>query len=623
MTAEMPRQPVPPAIRLVGLAICCWLVVLGSTAAARWMQHEAPALIKVRWAPTVSPAARAALETRYSLAEPQLDEATSFRYVLHDGSRENIRALVQDAAVLDTHDIDRSAFRIADTAPRTDAPGGPSGASVMLQRIRITFAVAGSVIGILGLALALVPLTPWGRRHAWLSAPGAIRYGLQTGAAALYGWLPSASPRQVAAFRIALGMALLAFFVDERVNAAAVPLSLRSGSASIIERMTGQVLIAAPWLADWVTPWIAIAAVLFIAGALSRFAFALLAAGALLWGSVYSLRYGSHPASALLLTMLCLLPSRWGDAWSVDAWWRRRGGQPAPAREAREYGYTIWLPGFVLGVALFAAAVAKLREGGAGWILNGTIKYHFLTDVANAPVDWGLQFGLYPRLAIAASLAAVLIEATVLLGAVSRQYWKRAAAGVGTVLLLAGFYLFQGIFWAGWWTLALSFLPWHWIDRDAPGADGRGRRGWPPRVGYVYVALAAIVVGQQIVVSSQKLEVGPLLSTYDMYSRTYNSPAAYERSMSDEYRLVAQLPGNRTETCRVDVADGPALLAHADGMPGADPRLVENALRDCFAGVDGVQRVDVEVARFAIDWARWKPLGTVLVRSAGPLPAVH
>jgi hypothetical protein len=38
-------------------------------------------------------------------------------------------------------------------------------------------------------------------------------------------------------------------------------------------------------------------------------------------------------------------------------------------------------------------------------------------------------------------------------------------------------------------------------------------------------------------------------------------------------------------------------------------------------GADGVQRVDVEVARFAIDWERWKPLDTVRVRIAGSLPA--
>jgi hypothetical protein len=41
----------------------------------------------------------------------------------------------------------------------------------------------------------------------------------------------------------------------------------------------------------------------------------------------------------------------------------------------------------VLGVTFAAAAFAKLRLGGIGWITNGTVTYHFLTDSFDAPVE--------------------------------------------------------------------------------------------------------------------------------------------------------------------------------------------------------------------------------------------
>ena len=61
----------------------------------------------------------------------------------------------------------------------------------------------------------------------------------------------------------------------------------------------------------------------------------------------------------------------------------------------------------VLGVAYFAAAVSKLREGGT-WILNGTVKYHFVTDLHQALVPWGPALTSNHPVAVGLSLAAVL-----------------------------------------------------------------------------------------------------------------------------------------------------------------------------------------------------------------------
>ena len=73
----------------------------------------------------------------------------------------------------------------------------------------------------------------------------------------------------------------------------------------------------------------------------------------------------------------------------------RGGGAPIRHREARRRSMDTrrGLPALVLGVVYFAAALAKMRDTGLAWILNGTVNYHFLSDSPQAMVDWGLQLG--------------------------------------------------------------------------------------------------------------------------------------------------------------------------------------------------------------------------------------
>lgn len=557
------------------------------------------------------------LEASYSLAEPQLDEGTSYRYVLHDVSEANIRRLVHDPAILDTHDIDRRTYRIAAAAARLPGRGTTS----LVDFLGSVLATLGTAAGLLAAATALASLTPWGRRACWIAQPGTFAAAARAAIAAWYATIPPASARQAAAFRMVFGSALLVFFATNRTSAAAVPATPTDPHAGILERVLENAFIANPALADWITPSIVLSATLVVMGAATRWAFAALAAGAVAWGVVNALRYSSHPTSALLLTMLCLVPARWGDAWSLDAWIRRRRGHQARPADPREYGWIIWIPGFVLGVTLCAAAIAKLRAGGLDWILNGTVKYHFLTDVEHAPVTWGLLFGRYHALAVAASFAAIAIEAGVLVGAASSRRRLRVAAGIAAAVLLTGIYLFQGIFWFGWWMLLLSFVPWSWVDRLPPRIDSI-RRTQSPSFAYGAAALAAVVAGQQVIVSWQKLEIAPLLSAYDMYSKTYGSPEAYERSMNDVYRLVAYLSDDDVRTCRLEESDGAILLAAAE-TKGVERHRLETTLRECFGRVTAVERVEIEVARLVIDWERWRPVGLLPVWRVSALPAAH
>jgi hypothetical protein len=72
---------------------------------------DRPVPVNVRWTAAVSDAQREALEERFHLEEPRFTEGTTRAYMLTDVSRENIRALLQHAAVEDTSNLNRVRFR--------------------------------------------------------------------------------------------------------------------------------------------------------------------------------------------------------------------------------------------------------------------------------------------------------------------------------------------------------------------------------------------------------------------------------------------------------------------------------------------------------------------------------
>ena len=107
--------------------------------------------VHVRWAPIIDDAARLQLEERYRLARAEPMGDRTFAYALTDLARDNISNLVLDPAVDDTHEIDRTAFRVWDTAPRlpyvTSIPGMP----VVLELL----SVLGFLGGLASISLAL------------------------------------------------------------------------------------------------------------------------------------------------------------------------------------------------------------------------------------------------------------------------------------------------------------------------------------------------------------------------------------------------------------------------------------------------------------------------------------
>ena len=273
------------------------------------------------------------------------------------------------------------------------------------------------------------------------------------------------------------GLLLMLFFwsrgVDSSWLAATFDLEIEGAfHAAVIDWLRGH-----PAIVNLVTPWLLVTGAAFTIGLFTRTTYALFVAGVMVWAYMAISLDSIHPHGALVLALVALLPSKWGDALSVDSW---RRGAGAPVARGRHYGYCVWVPGLVFGVGYAAAAWAKMAHG-PRWILNGTVKYHFITDSNIAPFDWGLQLASYPRLAIAASFFAVATEALLITAAFTRSEAYRVLVGLAAFGLLGGFWVFMGHFWPGWWILLIGFLPWQHFSRPVaarlPTSLDAGRTG--------------------------------------------------------------------------------------------------------------------------------------------------
>jgi hypothetical protein len=603
------------ASRLLVAGLALWTVAALAYGAVRLTFGPRPVSVNVRWAADVDPAARQRLEQRYGLADGEPREGTTWGYALTDLSRGNIRALVGDPVVADTHQIHRTAFRVGYFAPRLPYRSPHAWIAVTLEAMTLLGLIAG--VGVLMLAFVerAVPALVRGPVRALRDAVLAPRASAARAARAfligIRSRMPGASPEAAALFRIVFGTALLLFLLRREVRGvwAVDP----SNAISDAHRGLLQIFVEAPWLADWIAPWLVGWGVLFIAGARARLAFAMLTIGAFLWALLYTTRTTYHTVSAMLVTLLCLQWGRWSDAWSVDAWRRRRAAGPegpAPRADAtpQEYGYTVWAPSLVLGVVYLAAAVAKLRDGGLAWILNGTVKYHFLSDSPQAMVDWGLQLGKFHWIAVLLSFGAIAIEGLLILGVFSRAYRYRAIAGLSALCLVSGFSLLQGLFWPGWWLLLLSFLPWHLVARTrAPAGTplaGDRAASWRALLRPAPVAVVVGLFAAQFVISLLRIEVSPLVSAYDMYATTYASPAEYEQKAGEEYWIVAADDRAALHECRISRAEVDLLGGASPGKADRGPAL--EVLRRCFAPAADFENLSVEARRARVDWDAWR-----------------
>jgi hypothetical protein len=538
-------------------------------------------LVDIAWRDGDAPE-RPGLERQLGLTEGQPRDDGFWTYVAVDSSAVRLESIVTDPRIASTRGINRRTFEI-DDAPLTERRGGwlsvPRVVSGAARRGAVTFLIAGALLLIAG-ARYRRPETPVTFR--------AIAARLARG-------IPPASAKAAGLFRIVFALLLVAYFWSEPVYPELFdPLAL--DRAQGLYGAIVQWLASRPAIVSAINPVLLASGLLFAAGAFTRITYPLFTLAVLLWSCVYTLNLGHHSVGILNLALLGLLPARWSDAWSVDSWWR----DPRAPVSPRAYGYVFWFPGLVLGVAFAAAAWSKVG-GGAEWIINGTVRYHFATDLDHAWVDWGPRLTRSHAVAIVLSAGAVAVEAVLVTAAFSRRPWYRMMLGASAVLLLAGFAAFQGVLWPAWWILLLAFLPWQWVA--APQVDMATTPRAETRVPkYAWVAAMAIV-GVQFVASAAHVEARPIVSAYDMYSATYRDPDAYEDAASLIYRVVTvpAVAGTNPPECTVgtEVAE---LARRAIAGEHRARNVLGSHLADCIRQLPETSSIMLEGDRRVFDW---------------------
>jgi len=596
------QVPASPSRALLVYAVAALLAGLATLALLSPVFGAPRPMVHIAWQHEVQSPDREAAEARFSLSEPHALGPGEFAYVVGDTTPVTLMALIADPAVVATDGIDRRTGTITASAPLTARRGGLVTAPLAARGAK----AGGVLLLMLAAALAVISVNLTGprasRAHEWWKrcrrAPGQVLADAGAlGPAWLQRGIPVASTAAAGIFRIV--------FVSCTVAVAALePASQRALSASDAAALAGpygavvRAMAAHPSLLPLVDVALWVSGALAVIGLATRVTFAAFVASFILWACAFTMRTTLHTVSALQLALLCLLAAPWGDACSVDAWLRRRRTGVMPdSTPGRRHGYAMWVPGFVLGLAYFAAAWAKIGHGPA-WVLNGTARQHFLTDLDQAWTSWGPALTAHPAMATALSAAAIAVEALAVSAAFVPSWRYRLVIG-GTVLsLLTGFALFQGIVWVGWWVLLLGFLPWSLIDQARPGGHrptfGAGRAISRPQTGAI-VALLLAQLGASIVMRDFR----PFISGYDMYATTHGPEVDNVRGL-ERVRVVApardgwgDVPG-----CTFDApAEGKsAAAADRHGALAAH-------LRTCLDSDPDVDTIRLDLDRQTYDWS--------------------
>lgn len=440
--------------------------------------------------------------------------------------------------------------------------------------------------------------------------------------------VPALSPRALGLFRLAFGVALLVALRSEAPTA--VPWDLQRSTSWLARLELVRTLAASEAAVYWLWQATSILLAVFAAGLWPRVALVAAAAGMTLFIGTGLTAKAMHDWGVPLLTLWMLTLVPWRDSAGIQSVIARWRGRPLRAVPATHRGMAIWIPGLTLGVALAAAAFAKLDTSGLAWVTSGAVGFHFIEDSRQAPVTWGLLVARSHIVAALLSFGAIVIEAGFWTVVLVRSEMTRAAIGLIGLSMLCGFYLFQGVFWPAWWVLFLAFVPWSTIDRWAGGpagdrqpetnpqlpqrvrADGDSRSALPATA----TAAVALLVLQQPMVSALRLESEPFISDYSMYSYTWPSRAAFDGHLAEKtarYELSLDGSADRTIEDRIrqlpragDVL-GDAIDRSARGEPWPDDtRSAVAAMRRTYQQQFGepLTRVTVRTLQQRFDWQR-------------------
>jgi hypothetical protein len=131
----------------VGLLVLAAVLLLS----VRLIYGERPAYVHVRWAPAVDAPARERAERAHALTPVEFKEQRTWLYLLTDVSTDNIRQLVADPVIEDTHYINRRWASVAWSAERGDySADRASGMAETLEFVTRIAALAGAIAILVG-----------------------------------------------------------------------------------------------------------------------------------------------------------------------------------------------------------------------------------------------------------------------------------------------------------------------------------------------------------------------------------------------------------------------------------------------------------------------------------------
>ncbi|MBS1124097.1 MAG: putative rane protein [Deltaproteobacteria bacterium] len=229
----------------------------------------------------------------------------------------------------------------------------------------------------------------------------------------------------------------------------------------------------------WAVAWAATVAMLL--GLRSRTSTAVSFVAALVIASYeYSFAASwSHDNNAPLLAQLAFLGARGGDAWSIDAWWRRRRGDAAPAGHA--YAWSVLLVQLAIGLMMASAAYTKLASGGTSlaWVCSDNLRNHILVrfDLAGLPrtaiADWLVDSPVRWKVTAALNIVAQLAPLAACFA--TRRPVLRALLGSMFVIETFALDAVMGFSNYHWLPLGVVFVDWDWLaarlQRRAPEPD--------------------------------------------------------------------------------------------------------------------------------------------------------
>ena len=296
---------------------------------------------------------------------------------------------------------------------------------------------------------------------------------------ALGAWLaariPPVSATALGAFRLAFGAAMLLALLRETAPDV-IPYEAQRASSWLARQDLIRQLAATPGAGATIRHVASLALAVFAAGAWPRLALVVAASALTLFIGIGLNQKAMHDWGLPLITLWALTFVPWHDSVGVQTAIARWRGRVIPPVSASVRGLALWLPALTLGVALAAAAFAKLDTSGIAWVTGGAVRFHFVQDAHQAPVEWGLRVARSDVAAVGLSLGAMVTEGLFWMVALTPSLVLRAAFGLAGLAMLAGFYLFQGVFWPAWWALFLAFLPWPLLDRMARAGAGADHR---------------------------------------------------------------------------------------------------------------------------------------------------